>query len=160
MKNIIIAFAVFVIFTGCYSYKKADRQVYKAGRYYPGLTAAYCAERYPPLSFVKDSVIYKPGKNEKVFVYADCDSIRKVGHTTSVVKIACPDCTTDTLYIYREKQVVNKAEIEQLRLTINDVMIDKSVLQRNNKLLSRCVIILAAYTILRWILKFWRINIA
>lgn len=159
MKNIIITFVILGFFTGCYSYKKADRHVYKAGRYYPGLTAAYCAERYPPLSFVKDSVIYKPGKNEQVFVYANCDTIKKTGHTSSLIKLACPACVIDTMYIYREKQVVNKAEIEQLRLVVNDMVIEKAVLQRNNKLLFHCVIILSVYTILRWILRMWKINL-
>ncbi len=48
VTNIVIALTIFFGSVGCYTERKAERQVDKAHHQYPGVPAKFCADVYPP----------------------------------------------------------------------------------------------------------------
>ncbi len=167
MKNTITYIAITLSFCsmliGCYSQKKATRQLFKVQAHYPKLTAQLCSNSYPPLVQIKDSIIHLPGrvKKEKVFVTVDCDSILKSNTKVKTVKVPCPpsEYRTDTILVYQERQVVNKAQVAVLEHERNELAKALTKEEQHNYILLRLAIVLAAYTILRWVLRIWNIKL-
>lgn len=149
-----------LLITGCNSQKRAERSFVSLHVKHPAVVAKMCGVLYPPIDFLKDSIVYKQGNSELVFIHADCDSLRKVLPGVKTIKIPCPQTRKpDTYFVYKEKHLVNKAEVTQLQSVSVDCRSENEVLKSRNRLLMQVVLILASYTLLRWILRIWRISI-
>lgn len=157
MKQMVTALAALCIFSGCLTERKALKRIMKLQAAHPAAVATACAGLYPPLEYTRDSMVYKPGApSEIVYVYADCDSAATKGQ--GVVKIPCPPLhITDTLVLYKEKQVVNRAAIEALRAEVASCNNIRTRLARDRQIMFWVVSAMVSYTLIRWLIKRWRI---
>ncbi len=113
---LIITLGLAIALTGCYTQRTAQRQVTKAQAHHPAVVAALCGNFYPPVTLVKDSLVYKAGSTQYLpgdTVMVDCDTVK---NSTSVVKLSCPPqlYRVDTFHHYSERQVENKGKIAAL----------------------------------------------
>ena len=169
MKNLITYSSIIISFSmmllGCYSQKKASQNLLKVQAYYPETVASICSSLYPPLAVVKDSIIYLQGEVEEELVYVevDCDSVINEQKTTkpNVVRVPCPPSIyrTDTLLVYKERQVVDRAAVKALSLELKELTIVSAKTNKENYILLRVAIVLLAYTIIRWVLRIWHIKL-
>ncbi len=147
-----------ILLASCQTERAAVKKILKLHAVHPAATAEACAGLYPPLEYTRDSIVYRPGAvSELVYVYADCDTVadKRVGK----LKIPCPPLrVTDTIFLYREKQVVNRAAIEKLTMNITDCNETNAVLTKEKTILFWIAIIFVSYTLLRWVLRAWRID--
>lgn len=169
MKNIITYTAITLSFSlmllGCYTEKYATKQLAKVQTHHPIVVAKVCSSNYPPIERIKDSIIYKQGEayEEIVYVEADCDSVLSTSDKITVkrIKIPCPTTIvqTDTLLLYKEKQVVNRAKVAVLEQELAELKETHIKTEEQNHILLRVAIILGAYTIIRWVLRIWNIKL-
>lgn len=169
MKNIITYTAITLSFSmmllGCYTERHATKQLAKIQAHHPIVVARVCSSNYPPIERVKDSIVYKKGEpyEELVYVQADCDSVLKTSHKTIVkrIKVPCPTTIvqTDTLLVYKEKQVVNRAKVAVLEQELAELKETHIKTKEQNHILLRVAIILGVYTIIRWVLRIWNIKL-
>lgn len=169
MKNIITYTAVTLSFSmmllGCYTERHATKQLAKVQAHHPVVVARVCSSNYPPIEQIKDSIIYKQGEpyEEIVYVEADCDSVLSTSDKTTVkrLKIPCPTTIvqTDTLLLYKEKQVVNRAKVAVLEQELAELKETHIKTKEQNHILLRVAIILGAYTIIRWVLRICNIKL-
>lgn len=160
MKNLItlslIAVSFIMMITGCYTEQKASRQVYKAHRKHQVVTAQFCGSVYPPVSSISDSFIYKPGETLVL-----SDTVNRYDTVVRVLNryIIKTQKRTDTLYIAKNAQLVNRAG-ETLLQQENRAISDKlAALSSRNKILLWVAIVLGGYTLLRWVLMYWRVRL-
>ncbi len=148
-----------LLLVSCQAERKALKKIMKLHAVHPGATAEACAGLYPPLEYTRDSIVYKPGTpSELVYVYADCDTV--ADKREGKIKIPCPPLRiTDTILLYKEKQVVNRAESERLKdeLLLCNKAYSREAAER--RIFVWCLVALLVYTLLRWLLKFWQINL-
>lgn len=152
--------AIGLLICSCKSQHTATRKLLKAQIRHPEVVAKFCSALYPPIDFLKDSIIYKQGERELVFVHVDCDSITKSLPGIKKVKIPCPSQTVpDTYFVYKEKHLVNKAEVTYLQHVSDECRVENEVVKSRNKLLIQVLLILFIYTLLRWVLRIWNITL-
>lgn len=151
---IITSFLVMLL--GCYSENIATRHVEKAHSKYPGIVAKYCADRYPPIEEITDSVVFIPGKpvllNDTIWAH---DTVSR-----AIIKyVKQYQNKVDTLYKLRTVQVVNRANEKYL----SEINLKSSVVlgkvQREIRILYWVTGVLGIYTIGRWVLRFWGIKL-
>lgn len=169
MKNIITYTAITLSFSlmllGCYTEKHATRQLAKVQAHHPIVVAKVCSSNYPPIERIKDSIVYKQGEpyEEIVYVEADCDSVLSTSDKTIIkrIKVPCPSTIvqTDTLLVYKEKQVVNRAKVAVLEQELAELKETHIKTEEQNHILLRVAIILGVYTIIRWVLRIWNIKL-
>lgn len=163
MKTRMIILFVILCITGCNIEQKAVRKMLRLQSKYPGVMAGVCGRLYPPLEYVKDSIAYKPAKlSGMVYVYAHCDSAlaQSKKKQNVIMKIPCPKTNVaDTVFIYKEKQVVNRADVERLQLRLIEAQVVESRLRTLNRLWQRSSLLLVTYTIVRWLLRLWGIRL-
>lgn len=169
MKNIVtytaIALSFSMMLLGCYTEKHATKQLAKIQAHHPIIVARVCSSNYPPIERIKDSIIYKQGEpyEEIVYVEADCDSVINATNSTIVkrIKVPCPTTIvqTDTLLVYKEKQVVNHAKVAMLEHELTELKETHIKTKEQNHILLRVAIILGVYTIIRWVLRIWNIKL-
>jgi len=183
---LMLAVTLFLL-TGCNAVKKEARKsdkalkhIQKAERVQPNELAKWCAKRYNPIDSVYESldsvIVYLPG--EPVFAEVDCDSILKAQGAANQsapakVKVKCPPCDSTkiiSVYSKRFQQAANTAALDSMGayyeklLAAKDAEL-KELSAENNKLKERnriqlyAIIILAAYTLLRWILRIWGVKL-
>lgn len=148
-----------LLLASCQAERRAVKKIMKLHAAHPGATATACAGLYPPLAYTRDSIVYKPGAPSKlVYVYADCDTV--TGKQAGKIKVPCPSVRiVDTIMLYKEKQVVNRAEIEKLTFKLASCNESNAILIRERTILVWIVIAFVVYTLIKWLLKSWRINI-
>lgn len=131
MKQIFYILIFGSLLFGCNSYKKATKHLIKATAGNKPAVAAWCGKLFPPVTLVKDSMVYKSGAVQgRVYVYADCDSFKNIQY--GKIKIPCPTVVqVDTIVLYKEKHIVNQAKVEKLEA---DLMLCNSELFRVNKM--------------------------
>ncbi|CAG1770319.1 hypothetical protein BAC3_00960 [uncultured bacterium] len=158
MKYYIYIIAALLL-ASCQAERKAVKKIMKLHAAHPGTTATACAGLYPPLAYTRDSIVYKPGApSELVYVYADCDTV--TGKQEGKIKIPCPPVRiTDTILLYKEKQVVNRAELQKLSLDLSACNTAYSKKLKERDILFWVTSVLVCYTIIRFIFKRWHINI-
>lgn len=169
MKNIITYTAITLSFSmmllGCYTERRATKQLAKIQVHHPIVVARICSRNYPPIERIKDSIVYKQGEpyEELVYVDADCDSILKSSDKTIIkcIKVPCPTTIiqTDTLLVYKEKQVVNRAKVATLEHELAELKETNIKTKEQYHILLRVAIILCTYTIIRWVLRIWNIKL-
>lgn len=140
MKSIYkIIFLLF--FIGCYSPKKADRQLDKAVSKYPSLVASKCSKLYPckELKIVSDSSAYKKWMTS-------LDSLFDRGTDTIVVidsfETISTDCSTYKKDLIAISSQLNKAN-NTIRLIKNKITIAPAVHDTVIKLDSAQIVILS-----------------
>jgi hypothetical protein len=157
-----------ILLAGCYSEKKAVRQVGKAQAYYPSVTADFCARTHPIAEFIRDSFIYLQGEPELIIdTMTKSDTVEHyvTRYITKTVKV------TDTVYKSRENAKESTAKLEAQRLAFDKKIAEahdkaEKMYEAFDKLQSKYdkrvardniiitgLSILAAYTILRWVFK-------
>lgn len=153
MKNIFII-TISLVLSSCYTTDKANRRMIKIHTHYPEILAAFCAQTYPPIEYVRDSIVYRAGKEIISYAYIDCDTVR--GTKATKFKIPCPGNTrVDTVWHYKEKQAVNKAAIAVLENKLTDALHKNAVLRNTNKILLCVTAVLALYFLFKTgIIKF------
>lgn len=158
MKYRIYIIAVLLL-ASCQAERKAVKKIMKLHVAHPGATAIACAWLYPPLAYMRDSIVYKPGApSELVYVYADCDTVadKRVGK----LKIPCPPVRiTDTVLLYKEKQVVNRAEIEKLKAEINNCNIAYAKRVKERQILLWTTIALGVIALIGLLRRLWSIKL-
>jgi len=158
MKYYIYIIAALLL-ASCQAERKAVKKIMKLHAAHPGATATACAGLYPPLEYTRDSIVYKPGApSELVYVYADCDTV--AGKQAGKIKIPCPPVRiTDTILLYKEKQVVNRAEIEKLKSEINNCNIAYAQRVKERQILLWMTIVLGVITLIGLLRRLWRIKL-
>lgn len=142
------ALLLWVFNSGCYSEKRATRQVVRAQATYPSVVAGNCGEWYPPLESTKEVVKYKPGipvVGPTKYVTVDCDSVVEAnkGKGTAnqgtpskrnTVTIPCPPDTTrvDTFDRLREEVKHNKGALTACQDENQKLLVKASQLQQSN----------------------------
>ena len=136
-RLILLLIGLFIIFlaSGCYTQKRAKKQVAKVQALHPGVLMNSCSLFYPPK--IHDSIIteYIQGETEYFFdtIKVNCDSVVKAnrnGNNLAVSNIIdkyikVPKLRVDTLYDHQYHTIENPAKIEELKgllesaLTIN-----------------------------------------
>lgn len=143
---------VVIMFVGCNTEKRMVRHVLAAQAKYPEKTAAICAQLYPPLTIVKDSIAYKEGAaTELKFIYIPVDSIYWARNNNQPNTKIIRQLRVDTVFIVKQKQVVNRAAVHSLQLALTDAQNKVSDLKHSNRYMLWAVIILGCYTLLRWV---------
>ena len=159
MKKCIIPVAL--LLCGCYTVKKANRQVLKAQAHFPELVAANCGNWYPPKETTVTKTEYKPGVPvySRDTVRLDCDSALKAGKGGKVIKIPYPVTNerVDTFYTTRTVTVENTAKIAALQAEINSESKKAADLkwERNHwrMLAIVCTVLIAAHFIVKWVVR-------
>lgn len=151
-----------IFIMGCTSQQRTMRSLTKITARHPHLLSGWCSRLYPPLAFAKDSMVFKPGISPGViYVHADCDSIvhaKGTGHAK--VQLPCPQQrVADTVVLYKERQLVNRAGEDLLTRQVIDLTTENAVLSNRKALYLKFVVVLAIYTLLRWILRTWSIKL-
>ena len=135
MKRIWICWLLLpIIFIGCSAERAASRKLLRADRQSKYAVAEWCARLYPPVTLIKDSISYLPGKAELVYISVDCDSVSANDKTGRIVTVPCPETrVVDTVLVYKERQLVNNALVDSLRdeLQAQDTKYSKLVKYRN-----------------------------
>ncbi len=160
MKNRITYFIIMLSFgmmiTGCMSERHAARRLYTIHAKHPQIVTKHCADVFPDQSFLIDSVIFLPGVEttitDTVFV---SDTVTKIFTKT----IYRNDKRVDTIYRLKNLKIVNKAKELQLQHDNLALSVGLGKLQKERNILFWVAIVLGAYTLLRWVLRFWNIRI-
>ena len=151
-----IAGSFCMMITGCYSKKKAMRQMTKAQAIHPDVVAGFCNNIYAPLDWVKDSVLFTMGNEvtvDSIVLYIDCDTVSPA--MPKIVKVPCPAYKQriDTLLIYKEKQVVNKAALVSLQAAYNELLGKYSSAKLKSKILLWVIIGLVLVMSCSWLMR-------
>lgn len=155
--------ALLLCLSGCYTQRRAERQVYKAHLRYRQVTAQYCNAVFDPVVHVVDSYIYRPGA--AIFhtdtVAINCDSVVAMAPLQPIVKLPCPPCAsrTDTVYRMVRTQVENRARIALLEQERSGLQQELAKSRAKYKMLLWPLTALAVYTLLRWLLRIWGIRL-
>lgn len=161
-----MALSLLVVLCGCYTEKRAAKDVVRAHVEYPNITAGYCGKWYPIRIYDSTRIEYRPGDVKYIpgdTVVVDCDTAK-----TKIVKVPCPPqiVRVDTLYFSSDKQAENTAVSDTYKLAYErereasnakDAVIAKQ--KKANDIAIWALIILGVYTIGRWVLRVWGIKI-
>lgn len=119
MRNSMLCLYALLVLSGCYTQRKAERQVIKAQAHYPQIVAKNCGNWYPPKETTITQTEYKQGATvyRTDTVTVDCDSVVKNGKGNNVVSVPCPPQTerVDTFYTSSVTTVENTARITALQ---------------------------------------------
>lgn len=122
-KNNIVCLCALLLLSGCYTQRKAERQVIKAQAHYPQVVAAGCGNWYPPKETTITRTEYKPGVTvyRSDTVKINCDSVVKNGKGDNVIYMPCPPQSrrVDTFYTTSIQTVENTARITALQQSYN-----------------------------------------
>lgn len=143
MKQLIKILLVTILFSSCYNYKVAKRQIFKAYGKYPSMTAEISSVLFPP----KDSTIiltkYVQGKTDTVTqttIIVNCDSLVSKKKdipllNTSYVKLKCPPSTirTDTFIDHQYHTVENTAKVFSLNSQLQDMKTELAITKQKSK---------------------------
>lgn len=123
LRNSIVYLYTLLLLSGCYSQRKAERQILRAQVHYPEVVANDCANWYPPKETSVTKTEYKPGLTvyHTDTVRIDCDSVVKSGSENGIVYVPCPpqSVRVDTFYTSSFTTVENTARIMALQQTYN-----------------------------------------
>lgn len=161
----ITIFGLLVVLSGCNPSKKAAKLFYRGMKIDAPTIYSECGKVAPPLDSQWDSTGFAMGETillEPEYIYVDCDTV--VIDSTKpnrVIKIPCPPCKTrvDTFYKYNTKQVVNRAKEYALEAENKGLNIELAKKQKALSIALWSLIILGAYTLLRWVLRYWGIKL-
>jgi len=110
MKHILFLFSLLFFFS-CNTLHKANKRLLKVESKHPELLTKYCADRYPNVESVKDSISYVRTVDTMYTdpIFLDCDSVlRDTVYKEKKVKITCPPSLVIRDTFFKEKQVVKQ----------------------------------------------------
>lgn len=126
---------IVLMFTSCYTAKKAQRQVLRANLEFPLVTTDFCSTNYPVKESVKETIKIIQGKDiVKVdTVTVDCDSVVSDDKIDNKVLIKWKtiyrtDTIIKTKIVYQE----NTAKVTNLELKVKER--DKSIIEKDTKI--------------------------
>lgn len=110
MKQILFIFSLLFFFS-CNTLRTANKRLIKIETRHPEILTKYCADRYPNVESIKDSISYirtvDTMYTEPIFI--DCDSVlRDTVYKDKKIKIACPPSIVIRDTFFKEKQVVKQ----------------------------------------------------
>jgi len=143
---------------GCNSEKKAARLISRAHRINPEVLPKTCGEMYPGVARTDSFVIYKQG-DPVVFqdTITQYDTVENVVYQTKYITKQVN--TTDTVYKLKTSTIVNRAREQYLSDLLDKAKQLIASLQKENEIMLWALAVLAAYTLLRWVLRIWNIKI-
>lgn len=165
MRNFLLLFAI-VSLSGCYTQKKAGNQMVKAHVEYPVLTSFYCNQWYPIRWYDSTRIEYIRGEVDYIHdtVTVDCDTVKVTVDGTKTVRVPCPPCPVrvDTIVTFREKQGESTAALEHERQKL--IACQQGIDDLNKKATKSRVYllitgVLALYTVVRWVVRFWGVKL-
>lgn len=119
MRNSMCCLCALLVLSGCYTQRKAERQLVKAQARYPQIVAKDCGNWYPPKEMTVTQTEYRQGATvyHTDTLTIDCDSVVKNGKSNNVVSMPCPPQSerVDTFYTSRVTTVENTAGITALQ---------------------------------------------
>jgi hypothetical protein len=129
-----------LILAGCYTAKKATKQIAKAQAIHPEVVAGACISYYPTKDSIVERKIYLPGKVVTLpgkTITINCDSIVAAAKSTpsnstlvssKSVSVPCPPSThqVDTFYAFKEKYQESSAKLKVVE-AMNSVLAAKVV---------------------------------
>lgn len=152
---IILLFYI-VTASGCYTQKKALRQVAKAHNTYPQVPAKFCSELYPCKDSVSMVTEYLQGE-DVVFT----DTLTEVFHTIDTVTIVkwltktikTTDTLRDVKYIQqtdKAKEKVLQADLDKLKTENTQLTDSRDNWRRYFLILAGVVLVYLAYRVIKW----------
>lgn len=156
ITNILITVSFCAMIAGCYSENIATRRIEKAHSRYPAIVARYCGEIYPVIDSRTDSIVYIPGEPAEI---ADTTYAHDKSQQSFVKCVNRYVHKVDTLFRFRTMQVVNRANEKYLADMNQKATISLAKAQNTNRILLWIAVLLGAYTLGRWILRFWGIRL-
>ena len=124
MKKVINLLMIVLMFSSCYTPKKALKQVVKAYINYPELMPDFCAKTFP----TKDSTIVETKfiKGKEIIktetITIDCDSVVNDADKTNKVLIKYKDILrVDTVFVHKTKTLRDTALEISLQNNINNL---------------------------------------
>lgn len=162
--HIVVTALLIISCLGCYTEKKATRQLIKIGYYYPKSIATYCNRHFPVVEYVRDSVVFLKGNITKkpVFIEVDCDTLMPENNVAGSEKMALRtfiNHQVDTILVYKDRKVRDYSETIILQGEIKELTIEVAKKRNSLDILTKALIVLSVYTIVRWILRIWHIRI-
>lgn len=162
----VLMISLLVSLASCYTAKKAGKDLARVGVLYPQLLARCCEVSYRPLQESYDSIYYLKGTeifNDTIYSYIDCDTVsdKDVVPHNNIVSVPCPVAikVTDTVVKVRYRKEVNFAKEQRLQNEVAAISESYSAIKGRYKLLCRAFALLLIYTIVRFILRFWKIKL-
>lgn len=150
MKRIITFLVLIFSLTGCYSARKAARQVIKAQSIFPEMVAENCGLWYPPKEFTRESTRYLRGKDSVIrdTAYVDCTKPGNIDKKDVLVP-----CNQTIRVDTFEKEVITKVENTATIQALNNKI---TKLQENNTILKTICAIAVGILGIFFILKIIR----
>lgn len=149
-----------LLFFSCNTPKRAERVFDKANRIDHPTVASKCGEMFPPVDSIHEKVVFKEGKaiTIKDTIYAQDTTV--FNDTVFITKYRVTEkIVHDTLVATKYVQVHNEGkETEQAgKILQNEKKIAKQ--QKALSISLWALIILSSYTLLRWVLRYWKIKL-
>lgn len=146
MKKLLL---ISLLFSSCYTAKKANNQVVKAQSQYPDIVASNCAKFYPVKEKIEVKETYIKGKDSIIIdtVEVDCndtiykDKIVKIPIVKEVYRV-------DTFLKIEAKESENTALASSLRIDIDKAKKEVEVYKYKDKRNTKIIISLAVIVIL------------
>lgn len=152
-----------VLLASCNTEKQVAGKLYKLYVKNEVAVARLCADLYPPIEKVVDTVIYKKGipmSTAPTFRVIDCDSvIRKTKKRHVSISIPGNTIVTDTVVVYKERQLVNNAKLIEYEAQYKELDNELVKCRIQKKWLLNVLAILCIYTLARWLLRYWNIRL-
>jgi len=158
--SVALMLALSFAISSCNTPKATERRdikrVAKAQGRNPHVIASACASYYPSIDSVATNIIYKAG--EKVVV---SDTVTITDTLTNVLTkyITRTEKTHDTSYITKYTQIVDRARETAQAKIIKDLQEQTSKQEQNTKWWRWLALIFGVYSILRWVLRIWKIKL-
>lgn len=160
MRNLSILFAI-IFFSGCYTERKATKDVIKAHVHYPNVSSKVCSDLFPP--------VQKTAETEKIYYGVPeyiHDTVTIITDSIIYKTITTTKTVRDTLVRTDIKTIVDRARESELELI---VVGRESVISEHEKKIAKqgkaldislwAIIALGSYTLGRWILRIWGIKL-
>lgn len=157
LKLVITGLVLAFIFVSCNTERQMSKKLYRLHANSNVATARFCAHVYPPIAKVIDTVMYKKGipviQSNRLYTI-DCDSVISQSKTRTV-KVLVGDSVTviDTLVVYKERQLVNKANEKLLAATNESLRVSVAKYKTQRNWLVKVVVVLLVFLLVKWLLK-------
>ena len=112
---------IIIIFSSCYSAKKAQKEVIKAHLTFPKVTSNFCAETFPVKESVIEKIKFIKGKEiiKTDTITVNCDEVVRDSKIDNKVLVRYKTIyQTDTIVKEKTKTIENTAKIKSLQLKI------------------------------------------
>jgi hypothetical protein len=160
MRNLLILFVI-VFFSGCYTERKATKDVIKAHVHYPNVSSKVCSDLFPPVQRTAETEKIYYGVPEYIH-----DTVILITDSIVYKTITTTKTVRDTVVKTDTKTIVNRAREAELELIVEKR--DAAISEHEKKIAKQgkaldislwAIIALGSYTLGRWVLRIWGIKL-